>query len=733
MSEERMTFMTDFKRKEQEHGPRLSFINVPLIEKDGLFFKDLARTGELLPYEDWRLPAKERAADLAGRLSTDEIAGLMLITGHQNVPGAGGPFPASYDGAPYDREKTAPWELTDQQKVMVGEENIRNILQAGTESSEASVRWNNELQALAEAQPFGIPVSIATDPRHGASSSSAEFKSTEEGVSKWPEGIGFAAVSDPEVVKTFAEIASKEYRALGISTALGPQIDLSTEPRWMRMEDTLGGDTERTIAYTKAYCDGMQTTEGRENAPDPGWGRDSVLAMVKHWPGGGTGEGGRDAHYAFGEFAVYPGNNSEEHMRPFLEGAYHLDGPTGKAAATMPYYTISWGLGEKVGNSYNSYLIRDLLRGKYAYDGVICTDWGIVDDPWPEMDSFGSRCYGVESLSVTERHLRIIMNGVDQFGGSVSTACIRDAYTLGCDLYGEEVMQARFRESAERILTNLFRLGLFEDPFLDVEESLAIIGNAEFMKAGLRAQQQSIVILKNKNNIFPLKKGIRLYIPERHLSSRKAFMRNMLPPSTEVPISEEEAEGYFTIAKSPEDADAALIWAESPLTANKGYDGADTKEGGNGYYPISLQYRPYTAETARDPSIAGGDPHEKSANRSYRGKTSTACNECDLDNILEMRKAMGEKPVIVCLEMHNPTVPAEFEPAADGIAVQFGVTKRAMFDVLFGNCPSEGKLPCRLPKNMDVIEQHCEDLFNDYEAYRDSEGNIYDYGFGLTV
>ena len=724
--------MADFKRVEQAKGPRLSYMNRPLIEKDGLFFKDLAGTGELLPYEDWRLPAKERAEDLAKRLTSDEIAGLMLISGHQTVPAAG--FMArgaTYGGKPFNRDETAPWTLTDQQQFMVKDEHIRNILQARTESSEASVRWNNELQALAEQQPFGIPVSIATDPRHGASSSSAEFKSKENGVSKWPEGIGFASTFDPGIVKAFAEIASREYRALGISTALGPQIDLATEPRWMRMEDTLGGDVEKSIAYTKAYCDGMQTTEGREDAPDPGWGKDSVLAMVKHWPGGGTGEGGRDAHYAFGEFAVYPGNNFDTHMRPFLEGAYHLDGPTQKAAATMPYYTVSWGHGDPVGNSYNTYLIKDLLREKYGYDGVICTDWGIVEDPAPVMDTFGSRCYGVEDLSVTERHLRIIMNGVDQFGGPLSAAHIREAYALGCERFGEEAMRARFEASAVRILTNLFRLGLFEDPYLSVEESLALIGSAEFMKAGLLAQERSIVILKNKNSLFPLKKGMKLYVPDRQLAEIKGFVRNMEPGRTESPVSYEEADGFFTLVPDPSDADGALIWAESPLTANKGYDGADTASGGNGYFPISLQYRPYTADAARDPSIAGGDPHETFISRSYRGKTSTAYNECDLDNIIKMRELMGEKPVIVCIEMHNPAVLSEFEPLADGIAVQFGVTKAAMFRVLFGDAPAEGRLPYRLPKNMETIEKHCEDLFNDYEVYTDSEGNAYDYGFGL--
>ena len=724
--------MSEFRRLEQEQGPRLSFTDVPLIEENGLFFKDLARCGRLLPYEDWRLPARERAEDLAGRMSPEEIAGLMLISGHQVVPAAP-PFGGTYGGAEYDPEKHVPWAMTDQQKQMLVEEGIRFLLQMRVESTEASVRWHNGLQACAEQLPHGIPVSIATDPRHGASSSRAEFKNTGDGVSKWPEGIGLAAVDDPETVREFAAIAAKEYRALGISVALGPQIDLSTEPRWMRMEDTLGGNTEKTIAFTKAYCDGMQTTAGREHAVDPGWGKDSVLTMVKHWPGGGSGESGRDAHYAFGEFAVYPGNNFEEHLRPFTEGAFRLDGPTKQAASVMPYYTVSVGHGEKVGNSYNEYLIRERLRERAGYDGVVCTDWGIVEDPDPELDSFGARPYGQQDLTVTERHLKIIMNGVDQFGGPLSAKHIRDAYVLGCERYGRDAMDARFRISAVRILTNLFRLGLFEDPYLDVAESLETVGSARFREAGLRAQRRSIVILKNRDGVFPLKPGIKAYVPDRTITARKSFMRWMEQGFTEKPISPEEAEGYFTLTDSPEEADVAIVWAESPMSANKGYDRADREQGGNGYLPIPLQYRPYTADTARERSLAGGDFREKSDNRSYRGKTEQVCNEGDLDNILETRKRMGNRPVILLMELHNPTVPAEFEAAADGIAVQFGVTKGAMFDVIFGKCPAEGKLPYHMPADMATIEKHCEDVFDDYVPYRDSEGNLWAYGFGLKT
>jgi beta-glucosidase len=151
----------------------------------------------------------------------------------------------------------------------------------------------------------------------------------------------------------------------------------------------------------RAYVDGFQTSEG-DAAIAGGWGYESVNTMVKHWPGGGSGEGGRDAHYGFGKYAVYPGNNFELHLIPFTAGALKLEGKTAMAAAVMPYYTISFNqdteYGENVGNAYSTYLITDLLRGTYGFDGVVCTDWGVTRDH-AGLDIFGRTPWGVEGLS----------------------------------------------------------------------------------------------------------------------------------------------------------------------------------------------------------------------------------------------------------------------------------------------------------------------------------------------
>jgi beta-glucosidase len=402
---------------------------VKILTVNGLAFKDLNKNNKLDKFEDWRLSSEIRAKDLASKLSIKEITGLMLYSSHQSIPARpGGYFAGTYGGKPFKAGETDPSDLTDQQKKFLAEDNLRHVLVTTVQTPEIAAKWNNKLQAFCESVGFGIPANNSTDPRHGTRAK-AEYDAASGGeISMWPNSLGMAATFDPALTQKFGEIAAKEYRALGITTALSPQVDIATEPRWARFNGTFGESPLLSAAMGQAYCDGFQTT----SKSTTGWGDGSVNAMVKHWPGGGSGEAGRDAHYGSGKFAVYPGNNFSAHLIPFIQGAFKLKGKTQMASAVMPYYTISWNQdpknGENVGNSYNKYLINDLLRTKYKYDGVVCTDWGITGEH-KALDQFlDGRSWGVENLSEVDRHFKILMAGVDQFGGNNDAKPILAAY-----------------------------------------------------------------------------------------------------------------------------------------------------------------------------------------------------------------------------------------------------------------------------------------------------------------
>jgi len=711
---------------------------IKILTVNGKKFKDLNKNGKLDKYEDWRLSADERAKDLASKMSVEQIAGLMLYSRHQALPAPADGYRAGhYNGKVFAESGAKPWQLTDEQKLFLKDDNLRHVLITSVETPEIAALWNNQMQAFVEGIGLGIPSNTSTDPRHTANVTS-EFNAGAGGtISMWPDGLGMASTFDPKIVEQFGQIAAKEYRALGIATALSPQIDLGSEPRWYRISMTFGESPALTRDMGRAYIDGFQTSYGKDEIKD-GWGYKSVNAMVKHWPSGGAEEGGRDGHWAYGKFAVYPGNNLQQHIDPFINGAFKLKGKTSKASAVMPYYTITFDqdkkYNENVANGYSKYIITDLLRDKYGYDGVVCTDWLVTGDEGNTPNLFAGKPWGVENLSIDQRHYKAIIAGVDQFGGNNDKKPVLAAYEMGIKEFGESFMRARFERSAVRLLKNIFRVGLFENPYLNVEETKAVVGNPEFMKAGYDAQLKSVVLLKNKSAVLPVKEKKTVFIPKIYTASTKDWWGVASQPKLEYPVNLELVKKYYNVTEDPSKADFAIVFVTSPQSLEGGYDLKDRQNGSNGYVPISLQYGTYTATEARTKSIAAGDqvidPTIK--DRTYKNKTVTAANTMDLRTILDTKDMMNGKPVIVSVTASKPMIFNEFEKQVDGIVLNFGVSSQAVLDIISGKTEPSGLLPVQMPANMETVEKQFEDVPYDMIPHKDSEGNVYDFAFGLN-
>ena len=720
---------------EQPDGPTLGYSptsGVKLLNIDGHVFKDLNRNDSLDAYEDWRLTAQERAANLASQLSVEEIAGLMLYSSHQSVPmvdrmGFGA---STYGGKAFDESGAKASALSDDQKKFLRDDHLRAVLVTGVESPAVAAQWNNNMQAFVEGLDHGIPANTSSDPRHEAKATT-EFNAGAGGhISLWPTSLGLAATFDPQLVHRFGEIASEEYRALGIATALSPQVDIATEPRWFRFNGTFGEDPKLSADMARAYCDAFQTTPETK-----GWGPKSVNAMVKHWYGYGAQEGGRDSHFASGKYAVYPGKNRDMHKRPFTEGAFRLQEGTQMASAVMPIYSILWNQdpsGENVGGSFSKWMIEQQLRNDAKFEGVVCTDWGITKDMKVLDSPIGGKPWGVEALSEAERHYKILLAGVDQFGGNNEIGPVVEAYKMWAKEFGEESARQRFELSARRLLLNVFRVGLFENPYLDPAESQRIVGKPEFMQEGYDAQLRSVVMLKNRaNGVLPLKDKKKVYVPKRHFPAIPGMWGGVSEEKTVEPIDLELVRKYYDVVASADQADFALCLIEEPSTGF-GYSTDDANSGGNGYVPVSLQYEDYTATAARSVSIAGGDPMEKTANRSFKGKTVKTYNRDDMVMVRETKKAMGQKPVVVVIETGRPIVLAEIEPSADVILLSFNVQHQALLDIISGKNEPSALLPMQLPADMNAVEEQLEDVPRDMRCYRDADGHSYDFAFGLN-
>lgn len=706
----------------QSRGPQLGYSptsGVEILRIDGYAFKDLNKNGSLDVYEDWRQKVESRVADLASQMTVEQICGLMLYSRAVTIDSAA---------------------LNSDVLSYMKDDFIRHMLVSAVKDARTAAMWANNVQSYCESAELGIPANNSSDPRNytnGKANTSA-YNPEPDGefdpdgtsdISKWPREIGLGATFDPDVVGLYAKIAAAEYRAMGLTTALSPQIDLTTEPRWRRFYGSFSESPQLSRDMARTYCDAFQTTEGSKN----GWGHESVNCMVKHWPGGGTGEAGRDAHFGIGKYAVYPGNGFDISLIPFVQGAFNLKGKTKSASAVMPYYTISYNQdpsGENVANGFSGYIIRDLLRFEYGFDGVVCTDWGIVSD-YEKTFIHAGKPWGLENATLAERRLRCFEVGVDQLGGVYDVEPTLEAYKLWIEKYGEESARERFEQSARRLLTNIFNVGLFENPYVSPDNAEKIVGNADFVTAGYEAQVKSIVMLKNHDNVLPATGKVKVYQPLRKMGPAITHWQYPVPAYEEYPFSRELLEKYFEVTDDPQEADIALVSIKSPF-GHWGYIKPEDDDEEGKYWPISLQYSPYTASHAREKSIAGGDPSEASDNRSYRGRTEISFNESDMHLVRQTKVLMGEKPVVLVVAMDRPFVPAEIEPYADAILLSFGVTNNALLDIISGHKEPSALLPCQLPADMKTVEEQYEDLPFDMECYVDSDGNTYDFAFGLN-
>jgi beta-glucosidase len=458
------------------------------IAKDGTRFRDLNGNGVMEPYENPNLTAQERTEDLVSRLSIEEKVGLMFQTGI--ATGADGTLKEDASGM-------TAFTTTD----VVAHRFINHFNVHHLDNAYDAARWSNALQSLAETTPHGIPVTISTDPRH-AFVDNVALSFAAGPFSKWPDGLGLAALRDPDAVREFARIARDEYRAIGIRAALHPQIDLASEPRWTRVLQTFGSDVDLAVEYTRAYLEGFQ---GGSLGPE------SVACVAKHFPGGGPQKDGEDAHFPYGREQVYPTPGSfEEHLRPFTAA---IEAGT---AAIMPYYGMPRGLVvdgeaiEEVGFGYNRQVLTGLLRQRLGFDGVIVTDWELVTDLHVGDQLLPARAWGVEDLDQHGRLQRIIEAGADQVGGEHCTEVLLDLVRAG------RVDEARIDESVRRILLVKFQLGLFDNPYVDEDAATEILGDAASHRAGLLTQSQSVTVLENRSvdgaPLLPLRPGSRYYV-----------------------------------------------------------------------------------------------------------------------------------------------------------------------------------------------------------------------------
>jgi beta-glucosidase len=590
-----------------------------VLTENGYTYRDLNKNGQLDPYEDARRPIEERVTDLLSQMTLGEKAGTMF---HAMI----GMNP---DGTLVEKLSQVSGPTRTSEVIVVKLLNHFNLLFGHT--PRAIAEWHNRLQKMAERTRLGIPVTISSDPRHafsnnlGANLPAGHF-------SQWPEPTGLAATRDEKLVQEFGDIARQEYVAAGIRVALHPMADLATEPRWCRINGTFGEDAALVSQMVRAYIRGFQ---GEAVGPE------SVACMTKHFPGGGPQLKGEDPHFSYGKEQVYPGENFDYHLKPF-EAAFEAG-----SSQIMPYYGMPVGTEfEEKGFGFNKAVITGLLREKYGFDGIVCTDWLLLNG----FSMFGkvlieAKAWGVEDLPPIERARVALEAGVDQFGGETCPELIMELVRSG------KVSEDRINQSVRRLLREKFRLGLFDNPYIDIDGAEKTIGRSEFKAKGDLAQRKSLVLLKNGiiKPVLPLAGKLKIYIEN---------------------INPEIASQYGDVVTDLAVADFAILRLSAPFEKRKGM---------------------------LESMFHAGDLDFKSPEK---------------ERILSI---LDKAPTIVDFYFERPAVIPEINQKCVALLGNFGANDAAVLDVIFGRFTPNGKLPFEIPSSLDAVRNQKEDLPYDSE------------------
>ena len=470
-------------------------------------FRDLNKNEMLDIYEDISQSIDDRVNDLISQMTIEEKAGSIFIDITK----------VTFEGS--ESSGFASFLPKTAESINNLQMNHFNIIDSFEPTK--MLEWYNNIQKVAEESRLGIPITIASDPRHGAPDPNSPISVSSSSFSVWPSTLGLGAIADEEVVEEFGNIVRQEYKSIGISLALGPMADIATEPRWTRVDGTFGEDAFINSKLTAAYIKGLQgKTINKE----------SVLSMVKHFPGSGSVENGEDSHFPPGNH-VYPGGNFNYHLLPF-EAAFDAG-----VSSVMPYYGIPVGISDKkIGASFDEYIINDLLREKYNFDGIVCSDWALITDRLlPNGKVFKpASAFGLEDKTTEERITKLIDAGIDMIGGESLTNELASLIRSGI------ISEQRIDQSLRRIMKEKFNLGLFDNPFINVE-SLNTLDNEYFKRQGIEAQKKSLVLLKNKN-ILPIQKEDKIFFD--------GFNKELIKK--------------YNYSVSPEDSDYILIKLSSP-------------------------------------------------------------------------------------------------------------------------------------------------------------------------
>ncbi|AWW31961.1 beta-glucosidase BglX [Echinicola strongylocentroti] len=509
-------------------------------------------------------------------------------------------------------------------------------------------------QVAVEESRLGIPLLFGMDVIHGYETI-------------FPIPLGLSCTWDMDLIKKSAQLAAKEASADGINWTFSPMTDISREPRWGRVSEGSGEDPYLGAQIAKAMVEGYQGNDLSLN--------NTLMACVKHFALYGAPEAGRDY-------------NTVDMSRQRMYNEYF---PPYKAAVDAGVGTVMTAFNEVEGipASANKWLMTDLLRDEWGFDGFVVTDYTAIN----EMIA-----HGIGDLkTVSAKALKAGVD-MDMVGEGFLT-------TLKASLEEGTITEAQIDEACRRILIAKFKLGLFEDPYryCDPERSETEIFNAENRQVSREIAAQSFVLMKNEDQVLPLKKNgtIALIGPMADNAENMTGTWSVAGRFKESISLKQGIQNAVGNDIKIVEARGANVVADSLLESRVSVFGKPTYRDNRPEEEL-IQEAIEAAKGADVIVAAMGESAEMSGESSSRSTIELPANQRRLLKAL----AKTGKPIVMVLFTGRPLAinwEAENIPAI--LNVWFGGSEAgdAIADVLFGEVNPSGKLTMTFPQNTGQI------------------------------
>ena len=737
----------NFKLFKNPNGPDITTVARPIIEADGLYFKDIDGTGTVSAVNDWRLPSAERAAAYVKQLTLDEKIGQLFISDWRMGP----KYPSARlkGHVAVADESGCVDEAEVNQKTIFGEQKLpgtstlikewwarHTILRENAQPDDLA-DYLNQMQAIAEECERFVPVQAASNSRN--ENGEIVFGMNDAGgvFPTWPGTLGIAAAvkgSGIEVADKWAEATRQSWEISNLRKGYMYMVDCMSDPRWQRSYGTFGEDPA-------LICEIAEHIIPRIQGSEEGVTKDGVAVTMKHFPGGGPRENGFDPHYAAGQWNVYatPGSLQQYHMPGFKSAVAK------NASSIMPYYSKPAAAKSSVqqdcegkdirfdpyGFAYNRYFIHDILRGQMGFKGYINSDTGIVHN----------MCWGVEALDTAERIGFAINNsGVDVISGLYDNEGAKEAYARATNGYYEThqlpegitpdmvtLNDEVIDRAVTRTLTEMFELGMFENTYRCAKKAKEVIANSQYWADAELAHRQSVVLLKNDGTLPLNAAGKKVYV--------EAFKKDAKQGELATAALREMVAQDATLVEDYNEADIAILFVNPSsgdyFTATAGYLELDICEG---------------------KEVPNVDDFCRPMKETHLETTLTGVGK--IAQIAAAVHANGGK-VISNINFPLAWLVGNVERNADVLLAGFETYPAATLDVIFGRYNPRGRLPITLPKGDEVLAVNAEGVCispndvpgydkdqympNDLKdengkayAYRDANGSYYELNFGLS-